>query len=100
MCGLAISFRHGQKSTTHQVIRQRPFKLSDDDLRSLKTLSRRGSTPARTQTRAHVLDLLHRGQVQVSLVEPVAYPLGFTVTIITKPPAASSRITRAARHPV
>ena len=39
-----------------------PLKLSDDDLRSLKTLLRRGSTPARTQTRARVLDLLHRGQ--------------------------------------
>jgi len=39
-----------------------PIKLSDDDLRSLKTLLRRGSTPARTQTRARVLDLLHRGQ--------------------------------------
>ena len=40
----------------------RPIKLSDDDLRSLKTLLRRGSTPTRTQTRARVLDLLHRGQ--------------------------------------
>jgi putative transposase len=39
-----------------------PLKLSDDELRSLKTLLRRGSTPARTQTRARVLDLLHRGQ--------------------------------------
>lgn len=39
-----------------------PINLSDDDLRSLKTLLRRGSTPARTQTRARVLDLLHRGQ--------------------------------------
>ena len=40
----------------------RPIKLSNDDLRSLKTLLRRGSTTARTQTRARVLDLLHRGQ--------------------------------------
>src|SRR5581483_4845842 len=39
-----------------------PLKLSVDELRSLKTLLRRGSTPARTQTRARVLDLLHRGQ--------------------------------------
>ena len=39
-----------------------PIKLSNDDLSSLKTLLRRGSTPARTQTRARVLDLLHRGQ--------------------------------------
>jgi transposase len=39
-----------------------PLKLSDDERRSLKTLLRRGSTPVRTQTRARVLDLLHRGQ--------------------------------------
>jgi transposase len=38
------------------------IKLSNDDLSSLKTLLRRGSAPARTQTRARVLDLLHRGQ--------------------------------------
>jgi transposase len=38
-----------------------PLKLSNDDLSSLKTLLRRGTTPARTQTRARVLDLLHRG---------------------------------------
>src|SRR5947199_95984 len=38
------------------------LKLSDDELCSLKTLLRRGSTPARTQTRARVLDLLHRRQ--------------------------------------
>lgn len=40
----------------------RTIKLSTDDLSSLKTLLRRGSAPARTQTRARVLDLLHRGQ--------------------------------------
>lgn len=38
------------------------IKLSNDDLSYLKTLLRRGSAPARTQTRARVLDLLHRGQ--------------------------------------
>ena len=38
------------------------IKLSNDDLSSLKTLLRRGSAPARTQTRARVLDLLHRRQ--------------------------------------
>ena len=38
-----------------------PIILSDEDLRSLTTLLRRGKTPARTQTRARVLDLLHRG---------------------------------------
>ncbi|MFL6213791.1 MAG: helix-turn-helix domain-containing protein [Blastocatellia bacterium] len=44
------------------VRKAQPIKLSDDDLRSLKTLLRRGSTKARIQTRARVLDLLHRGQ--------------------------------------
>jgi transposase len=39
-----------------------PIKLSDNELRSLTTLLRRGSAPARSQTRARVLDLLHRGQ--------------------------------------
>jgi len=39
-----------------------PVELSTDELRSLKTTLRRGATPARVQTRARVLDLLHRGQ--------------------------------------
>ena len=39
-----------------------PVKLSNNELRSLTTLLRRGTTSARTQTRARVLDLLHRGQ--------------------------------------
>jgi putative transposase len=39
-----------------------PVDLSTDELRSLKATLRRGSTPARVQTRARVLDLLHRGQ--------------------------------------
>jgi transposase len=39
-----------------------PVELSTDDLRSLKTTLRRGAAPARVQTRARVLDLLHRGQ--------------------------------------
>jgi transposase len=38
------------------------IKLSDNELRSLTTLLRRGTTSARTQTRARVLNLLHRGQ--------------------------------------
>ena len=46
-----------------------PLNLSDDDLRSLKTLLRRGSTPARTQTRARVLDRLHRGQHPDAIAE-------------------------------
>src|ERR1043165_5333294 len=39
-----------------------PIKLSSDELRSLTTLLRRGTTSARTHTRARVLDRLHRGQ--------------------------------------
>lgn len=39
-----------------------PIKLSTDELRSLTTTLRRGATPARVQTRARVLDLLHRGR--------------------------------------
>jgi transposase len=39
-----------------------PIKLSNDDLSSLKNILRKGAAPARTQTRARVLDLLHRGQ--------------------------------------
>ena len=39
-----------------------PVELSTDELRSLKTILRRGTTAARVQTRARVLDLLHRGQ--------------------------------------
>jgi putative transposase len=38
------------------------IKLSNVDLSSLKTILRRGTAPARTQTRARILDLLHRGQ--------------------------------------
>ena len=39
-----------------------PIKLPDNELRSLTTLLRRATSSARTQTRARVLDLLHRGQ--------------------------------------
>ena len=39
-----------------------PIKLRKHELRSLTTTSKRGTTPARTQTRARILDLLHRGQ--------------------------------------
>jgi transposase len=38
------------------------IKLSDNELGSLKIIFRRGATAARVQTRARVLDLLHRGQ--------------------------------------
>jgi transposase len=37
-------------------------QLSTDELRSLKTTIRRGTTPARVQARARILDLLHRKQ--------------------------------------
>jgi putative transposase len=37
-----------------------PIKLSNDERSSLTNILRRGTTPARVQTRARVLDLLHR----------------------------------------
>lgn len=39
-----------------------PIKLHKNELRSLTTFVRRGAAPARTQTRARILDLLHRGR--------------------------------------
>ena len=39
-----------------------PIILSSNELRSLKTLLTRGTTSARTLSRARILDLLHRGQ--------------------------------------
>jgi putative transposase len=39
-----------------------PVSLTDDELRSLTTLTKRGSAPAREQTRARILLLLHRGR--------------------------------------
>lgn len=39
-----------------------PLKLTKNELRSLTTIITRGTTTARTQTRARLLDLLHRGQ--------------------------------------
>jgi transposase len=39
-----------------------PLHLSDDELRAVTTIVNRGTAAARTQTRARVLDLLHRGQ--------------------------------------
>jgi transposase len=39
-----------------------PLKLRKNELRSLTTIINRGATTARTQTRARILDLLHRGQ--------------------------------------
>src|SRR5215207_1543994 len=40
----------------------RPVTLPKDELRSLTTIIKRGTTTARTQTRARILDLLHRGR--------------------------------------
>lgn len=39
-----------------------PIKLPKKELRSVTSISKRGTTTARTQTRARILDLLHRGQ--------------------------------------
>jgi transposase len=39
-----------------------PIKLRKNELRSLITIIKRGTTRARTQTRARILDLLHRGR--------------------------------------
>ena len=44
-----------------------PFELYTKELRSLKTILRRGTMAARVQTRARVLDLLHRGQHAATL---------------------------------
>lgn len=38
-----------------------PVSLTDDELRSLTTLTKRGTAAARVQTRARILMLLHRG---------------------------------------
>jgi len=40
--------------------KSQPITLSAEELRSLKTSLTKGATPARVQTRARVLDLLHR----------------------------------------
>ena len=52
-----------------------PIKLSTEDLRSLKTILRRGTTAARVQTRARVLDLLHRGQHPNSIATTLSLSL-------------------------
>lgn len=39
-----------------------PVSLTDDELRSLTVLTKRGATSARVQTRARTLLLLHRGR--------------------------------------
>lgn len=39
-----------------------PVSFTDDELGSLTTLTKRGAAPAREQTRARILMLLHRGR--------------------------------------
>lgn len=55
-----------------------PVQLSTDELRSLKTTLRRGTTPARMQARARVLDLLHRQQHP----DAIAATLGLSVQTV------------------
>jgi transposase len=55
-----------------------PIELSTDELCSLKTTLRRGATPARAQTRARVLDLLHREQQPAA----IAMTLGLSVQTV------------------
>jgi len=52
-----------------------PVELSTDELRSLKTILRRGTTTARMQRRARVLDLLHRGQHPTSIAATLGVSL-------------------------
>jgi putative transposase len=52
-----------------------PIELSTDELRSLKTILRRGTSAARVQTRARVLDLLHRGQHPTSIAATLSLSL-------------------------
>jgi putative transposase len=55
-----------------------PVELSTDERRSLKTILRRGTTSARVQTRARILDLLHRKQHP----EAIAATLGLSTQTI------------------
>jgi transposase len=55
-----------------------PVELSTDEQRSLKTILRRGTTPARVQTRARILDLLHRKQHP----ESIAVTLGLSTQTV------------------
>jgi transposase len=49
--------------------RAQPVTLSDDELRAVSSLFRRGTTTARTLTRARVLDLLHRGEHPTAIAD-------------------------------
>lgn len=52
-----------------------PVELSTDELRSLKTILRRGTATARAQRRARILDLLHRGQHPTSIAATLSVSL-------------------------
>lgn len=52
-----------------------PIKLSTDERSSLTTILRRGTTPARVQTRARTLDLLHRGRHPEEIAETLTLSL-------------------------
>lgn len=49
-----------------------PVSLTDDELRSLTMLTRRGTAPARVQARARVLLLLHRSQTPAAVASALA----------------------------
>jgi putative transposase len=81
-----------------------PVELSTDELRSLKTILRGGTTAARVQTRAQVLNLLHRGQhpsaiaATLSLSVPTVFNIkrrylaeGFNAALQEKPRSGKPR---------
>lgn len=81
-----------------------PVELSTEELGSLKTLLRRGTTAARVQTRARVLNLLHRGQhpndiaATLSLSVPTVFNIkrryleeGFDAALQEKPRSGKPR---------
>jgi putative transposase len=49
-----------------------PVSLTDQELRSLTTLTRRGTAAARVQTRARILMLLHRGRTPDAVAAALA----------------------------
>lgn len=49
-----------------------PVSLTDDELRSLTTITKRGTAAARVQTRARILMLLHRGRTPDAVASALA----------------------------
>lgn len=89
-----------------------PVGLTDDELRSLTTLTKRGATSARVQTRARILLLLHRGQTPDAVASALSVGVatvfnvkrrylgeGFTAALHDKPrsgkPARIDGVARA-----